>query len=70
MFRPTGSFLLAWRQHGPPKLWYPTTSLHGVIPVSYWHAQGSSHFYTHCYIPMSASRTHSLYPEDRGSKFL
>jgi len=21
---------LRWRQHGPPKRWYPTTSLHGV----------------------------------------
>jgi len=19
-----------WRQHGPPKHWYPTTSLHGI----------------------------------------
>jgi len=19
-----------WRQHGPPKCWYPTTSLHGI----------------------------------------
>jgi len=19
-----------WRQHGPPKRWYPTTSVHGV----------------------------------------
>jgi len=25
-----------WRQHGPPKLWYPTTTLHGVTTQKTW----------------------------------
>jgi len=25
-----------WRQHGPPKRWYPTTTLHGVTIQKTW----------------------------------